>query len=214
METESVKELLDTIVDEESDEFFENTKLVEILFERGISCDDTLFVKLLENINVECLKEYFIFKLKERTLSKSTIEQTLNLFLENNITDFSIEEYDCIFNNLSNTELFVDLLNNLFKNKKLNEISIKNVTYWLGTQNKPISELYIDENGKNKVVEIENTPQNIELLNNLQDINMVSTFNEKGDSTIKVNMRRKVPKELKQNYYDTIQHNDWEKEFE
>ncbi|EKR9304437.1 hypothetical protein P9705_002958, partial [Enterococcus faecalis] len=37
---ESVKELLDTIVDEESDEFFENTKLVEILFERGISCDD------------------------------------------------------------------------------------------------------------------------------------------------------------------------------
>ncbi|EGO8022263.1 TPA: hypothetical protein RD626_002260, partial [Enterococcus faecalis] len=125
------------------------------------------------------------------------IEQTLNLFLENNITDFSIEEYDCIFNNLSNTELFVDLLNNLFKNKKLNEISIKNVTYWLGTQNKPISELYIDENGKNKVVEIENTPQNIELLNNLQDINMVSTFNEKGDSTIKVNMRRKVPKELK-----------------
>lgn len=194
---ESVKELLDTIVDEESDEFFENTKLVEILFERGISWDDTLFVKLLENINVECLKEYFIFKLKERTLSKSTIEQTLNLFLENNITDFSIEEYDCIFNNLSNTELFVDLLNNLFKNKKLNEISIKNITYWLGTQNKPISELYIDENGKNKVVEIENTPQNIELLNNLQDINMVSTFNEKGDSTIKVNMRRKVPKELK-----------------
>ena len=194
---ESVKELLDTIVDEESDEFFENTKLVEILFERGISCDDTLFVKLLENINVECLKEYFIFKLKERTLSKSTIEQTLNLFLENNITDFSIEEYDCIFNNLSNTELFVDLLNNLFKNKKLNEISIKNVIYWLGTQSKPISELYIDKNGKNRVVEIENTPQNIELLNNLQDINMVSTFNEKGDSTIKVNMRRKVPKELK-----------------
>ncbi|HDT8056526.1 TPA: hypothetical protein RD656_002838, partial [Enterococcus faecalis] len=41
---ESVKELLDTIVDEESDEFFENTKLVEILFERGISSDDTLFV--------------------------------------------------------------------------------------------------------------------------------------------------------------------------
>ncbi|EJC3721982.1 hypothetical protein MYY13_000715, partial [Enterococcus faecium] len=62
---------------------------------------------------------------------------------------------------------------------------------------KPISELYIDKNGKNRVVEIENTPQNIELLNNLQDINMVSTFNEKGDSTIKVNMRRKVPKELK-----------------
>ena len=67
----------------------------------------------------------------------------------------------------------------------------------MGTQSKPISELYIDKNGKNRVVEIENTPQNIELLNNLQDINMVSTFNEKGDCTIKVNMRRKVPKELK-----------------
>lgn len=194
---ESVKELLDTIVDEESDEFFENTKLVEILFERGISSDDILFVKLLKNMDVEYLKEYFIFNLQEMTLSKSTIEQTLNLFLENDIIDFSTEEYDCIFNNLSNTELFVDLLNNLFKNKKLNEISIKNVTYWLGTQSKPISELYIDKNGKNRVVEIENTPQNIELLNNLQDINMVSTFNEKGDSTIKVNMRRKVPKELK-----------------
>lgn len=194
---ESIKELLVIIVNEESDEFFKNTKLLDILFERGISSDDTLFLKLLENINVEYLKEYFIFNLKERTLSKSTIEQTLNLFLENDITDFLIEEYDCIFDNLSNTELFVDLINNLFKNKKLNEISIKNVTYWLGTQNKPISELYIDENGKNKVVEIENTPQNIKLLNNLQDINMVSTFNEKGDSTIKVNMRRKVPKEPK-----------------
>lgn len=194
---ESIKELLVIIVNEESDEFFKNTKLLDILFERGISSDNTLFLKLLENMNVEYLKEYFIFNLKERTLSKSTIEQTLNLFLENDITDFLIEEYDCIFDNLSNTELFVDLINNLFKNKKLNEISIKNVTYWLGTQNKPISELYIDENGKNKVVEIENTPQNIKLLNNLQDINMVSTFNEKGDSTIKVNMRRKVPKEPK-----------------
>lgn len=194
---ESIKELLDTIVNEESDEFFENSKLVELLLERDISSDDTLFVKLLENINVEYLKEYFIFNLKERTLSKSTIEQMLNLFFENNITDFSIEEYDCIFDNLSNTKLFVDLLNNLFKNKKLNEISIKNITYWLGTQNKPISELTIDENGKNKSVEIENTPQNVELLNNLKSIGIVSTFYEKEGSIIKVNMRRKVPKELK-----------------
>ncbi|HGF7655760.1 TPA: hypothetical protein QFM35_002424, partial [Enterococcus faecium] len=194
---ESIKELLSIIVNEESDEFFENNRLVEILLERGVSSDDRLFVRFLKNMDVEYLKEYFIFNLQERTLSKSTIEQMLNLFLENDITDFSIEEYDCIFDNLSNTELFVDLINNLFKNKKLNEISIKNVTYWLGTQNKPISELYIDENGKNKVVEIENTPQNIELLNNLQDINMVSTFNVKGDSIIKVNMKRKVPKELK-----------------
>ncbi len=194
---ESIKELLDTIVNEESDEFFENSKLVELLLERSISSDDTLFVKLLENINVEYLKEYFIFNLKERTLSKSTIEQMLNLFFENNITDFSIEEYDCIFDNLSNTKLFVDLLNNLFKNKKLNEISIKNITYWLGTQNKPISELTIDENGKNKSVEIENTPQNVELLNNLKSIGIVSTFYEKEGSIIKVNMRRKVPKELK-----------------
>ncbi|HGF7645886.1 TPA: hypothetical protein QFK40_002361, partial [Enterococcus faecium] len=187
---ESIKELLSIIVNEESDEFFENNRLVEILLERGVSSDDRLFVRFLKNMDVEYLKEYFIFNLQERTLSKSTIEQMLNLFLENDITDFSIEEYDCIFDNLSNTELFVDLINNLFKNKKLNEISIKNVTYWLGTQNKPISELYIDENGKNKVVEIENTPQNIELLNNLQDINMVSTFNVKGDSIIKVNMKR------------------------
>ncbi|EME8196340.1 hypothetical protein L1W32_002348, partial [Enterococcus faecium] len=115
----------------------------------------------------------------------------------NNITDFSIEEYDCIFDNLSNTELFVGLVNNLFKNKKLNEISIKNITYWLGTQNKPISELTIDENGKNKSVEIENTPQNVELVNNLDNIGIVSTFYEKEGSIIKVNMRRKVPKELK-----------------
>lgn len=194
---ESIKELLSIIVNEESDEFFKNTKLLDILFERGISSDDTLFVKLLENINVEYLKEYFIFNLKDRTLSKSTIEQTLNLFLENNITDFSIEEYDCIFDNLSNTELFVGLVNNLFKNKKLNEISIKNITYWLGTQNKPISELTIDENGKNKSVEIENTPQNVELVNNLDNIGIVSTFYEKEGSIIKVNMRRKVPKELK-----------------
>ncbi|EMF0501603.1 hypothetical protein IDE24_002598, partial [Enterococcus hirae] len=60
---ESIKELLSIIVNEESDEFFKNTKLLDILFERGISSDDTLFVKLLENINVEYLKEYFIFNL-------------------------------------------------------------------------------------------------------------------------------------------------------
>lgn len=194
---ESIKELIGTIVNEESDEFFENIELVEILLERGISSDDILFVKLFENINVEYLNEYFIFNLNERTLSKSTIEQTLNLFLENNITDFSIEEYDCIFENLSNTELFVDLINNLFKNRKLNDISIKSVTYWLGTQNKPISDLTIDDNGKNKSVEIENTPQNIELLNNLDKIGIVSTFYVKEGSIIKVNMRRKVPEELK-----------------
>jgi len=131
------------------------------------------------------------------TLNKSTIEQTLSSFLVNNITDFTVEDYNCIFESLSNTQLFVDLLNNLFKNKKLNEISIKNVTYWLGTQNKPISELTIDENGKNKSVEIENTPQNVELVNNLDNIGIVSTFYVKEGSVIKVNMRRKVPEELK-----------------
>lgn len=191
---ESIEELLGTIVNGESDDFFQNTKLVEILLEREISSDDKLFVKLLENIDVECLKEYFIFNLQEMTLSKSIIEQMLSSFLVNNITDFSVEDYDCIFENLSNTQLFVDLLNNLFKNKKLNIISVKAVTYWLGTQSKPISELYIDENGKNKVVEIENISQNVELLNNLRSIGIVSTFNEKGDSTIKVNMRRKYLK--------------------
>ncbi|EMF0393161.1 hypothetical protein JMQ88_002303, partial [Enterococcus hirae] len=51
--------------------------------------------------------------------------------------------------------------------------------------------------GKNKVVEIENTPQNVELLNNLKRIGIVSTFKVMGDSNIKVNMRRKVPEELK-----------------
>lgn len=191
------QEIAKQINNEESDEFFENIELVVILLVREISSDNTLFVKLFENINVEYLNEYFIFNLKERTLSKSTIEQNLNLFLENDITEFSIEEYDCIFDNLSNRELFVDLIKNLFKNRKLNEISIKNVTYWLGTQNKPISELTIDENGKNKSVEIENTPQNVELVNNLDNIGIVSTFYEKEGSIIEVNMRRKVPKELK-----------------
>ncbi len=80
---------------------------------------------------------------------------------------------------MSNTELFVGLVDNCFKNKKLNEISIKNITYWLGTQNKPISELTIDENGKNKSVEIENTPQNVELVNNSDNIGIVSNFYEK-----------------------------------
>lgn len=48
-----------------------------------------------------------------------------------------------------------------------------------------------------KSVEIENTPQNVELVNNLDNIGIVSTFYEKEGSIIKVNMRRKVPKELK-----------------
>ncbi|MFS0938020.1 hypothetical protein [Enterococcus casseliflavus] len=194
---ESIKELLSTIVNEESDDFFQNTRLVDIMFERGISSNDTLFVKMFDNIDVEYLKEYFIFNLKEMTLNKSTIEQTLSSFLVNNITDFTVEDYNCIFESLSNTQLFVDLLNSLFKNKKLNEISIKNVTYWLGTQNKPISELTIDENGKNKSVEIENTPQNVELVSNLDNIGIVSTFYVKEGSVLKVNMRRKVPEQLK-----------------
>ncbi|EPI25018.1 hypothetical protein [Enterococcus faecium] len=42
---ESIKELLSIIVNEESDEFFENNRLVEILLERGVSSDDRLFVE-------------------------------------------------------------------------------------------------------------------------------------------------------------------------
>lgn len=71
---ESIKELLGTIVNEDSDESFKNTRLAEILLERGISSDDTLFVRLLKNMDVEYSKEYFIFNLQEMTLSKSTIE--------------------------------------------------------------------------------------------------------------------------------------------
>ena len=194
---ESIKELLDTIVNKESDNFFKNTRLVEILLEREVSSDDTLFLRLFENIDIDYLKEYFIFNLQEMTLSKSTVEQILRSFLVNNISGFSVEEYNSIFENLSNTQLFIELLNNLFKNNNLNITSIKNVTYWLGTQNKPISELYIDKNGKNRVVEIENNSQNNELLKNLKSIGIVSTFDEKGDTLIKVNMRRKLPKELK-----------------
>ncbi|EMF0331543.1 hypothetical protein KCT27_002496, partial [Enterococcus faecium] len=52
---ESIKELLSIIVNEESDEFFENNRLVEILLERGVSSDDRLFVRFLKNMDVEYL---------------------------------------------------------------------------------------------------------------------------------------------------------------
>ncbi len=44
---------LPIFVNEESDEFFENNRLVEILLERGVSSDDRLFVRFLKNMDVE-----------------------------------------------------------------------------------------------------------------------------------------------------------------
>ncbi|WP_340689577.1 hypothetical protein [Enterococcus plantarum] len=195
---ESAKELLSVVVDTEADEFFQNDELVDILFERKISSDEKLFEKLLKNTDKSHLKKYFIFNLQESTLSNSMIENTLNLFYMDNIADFSFEEYDCIFGNFSNNDLFVKLLNGIFNSKRLDVSFIDKLSFWLPKQDKPISELYIDKNGKNRVVHLENSLENKELIKNLKRFHIVSTFKEKDGNLLEVNMKRKLPERLKE----------------
>lgn len=187
-DTESINVLLETVVEGKSDDFFENIELVNTLMEKNVSSEDELFSKLLNNMEIIYLKKYFIFNLQEGKLSSEIIKNSLNIFDKNNITDFTVAEYDCIFDNFSDNELFVKLLNNIFRNKEV-DISVPIVTSWLKMQNEPISELQIRQS---KQVTLENSNDNKELLDNLKAIGIVSSFREVSED-IKVWFKQNDP---------------------
>ncbi|WP_311906990.1 YobI family P-loop NTPase [Carnobacterium divergens] len=185
---ESINVLLETVVEGKSDEFFANIELVNTLMEKNVSSDDELFSKLLNNMEIIYLKQYFIFNLQEGKLSSEIIKNSLNIFDKNNITDFTVDEYDCIFDSFSDNELFVKLLNNIFRNKEV-DISVPIVTSWMKMQNEPISELQIRQS---KQVTLENSNDNKELLDNLKAIGIVSSFREVSED-IKVWFKQNDP---------------------
>lgn len=186
---ESINVLLETVVEGKSDEFFANIELVNTLMEKNVSSDDELFSKLLNNMEIIYLKQYFIFNLQEGKLSSEIIKDILNIFDKNNITDFTVDEYDCIFDSFSDNDLFVKLLNNIFRNKEI-DISVPIVTSWMKMQNEPISELQIRQS---KQVTLENSNDNNELLDNLKDIGIVSSFKKLSEDTLRVYFKKNYP---------------------
>ena len=163
--------------------------MIDVLIERKIISSDKLFLRLINNKNPR-LKKYFIQNLKQHSLSKNVIENSLISFHDNNIVDFTNDEYNCIFENLANNELFVKLLNQAFINSKINSDSIDHVIYWVQTQNSPISELYINQNSE---VKLKKTLENEQLLKNLRRIGIVSKFNEVEGDYFSVYNKRKYP---------------------
>lgn len=188
---ETIDRLLEITVNRETDTFFENTELIGILKERKIEASDDLFERLLENNESDQLSDYFMYNLKNGNLSKELIEKSLNTFYENNQDKFDITEYDNIFESISDVQLSVNLINHIFINEKLKANSIELVEGWLGTQNEPLSKLYIGQRAK---VILKNTPENNELLNNLMRIGIVSTKHKINEDDIVVNNRRKHSK--------------------
>lgn len=205
---ESVKKLLGIFADIAKDEFFQNKELVDILFERKITSNEKLFEKLLINIDMSYLKKYFLLNLKESAFDNSFVEGTLNNFYINNIVDFSFEEYDCIFENLSNTELFVKLINSIFNSKAMDISFIDRLPYWLEKQDAPISELYIDKNGKGRLVQLKDSSENRTFVENLEKIYIVSTSkvkNREDVNVLEVNMKRTfVSSQVKKQALDEI----------
>lgn len=193
---ETIQELLQIIVNKEPSIFFENIELMRVLREKQIDADDALFEILLENNESDQLPGYFIYNLKKGNLSKELIKNSLNSFYENNQDKFDITEYDSIFENIADTKLFVNLINHIFINEKLGINSIEIIEGWLGTQNKPISRLYV---GQKSEVLLKNTPENKEFLNNLQNIGIVSTVHETNDDDLSAYNKRKYPKQSRVN---------------
>lgn len=192
-EIDSIDKLLEIVV--ETGGLFQNNELVSILIERKIISTDNLFLKLLENTEKNHLKKYFIFNLQEGKLSKLVIEQVLTSFYENDMDDFSLEQYNSIFDNIADSDLFIKLLNNIFMKGKLDSSSIDKIMDWLRSQNKPISEIYI---GQESEVIIKNSSENKKLMENLKNIGLVSKSTEIDENTLSIFNKRKHPK-IKQN---------------
>lgn len=194
-EIDSIDKLLEIVVETETGGLFQNNELVSILIERKIISNDNLFLKLLENTEKNHLKKYFIFNLQEGKLSKLVIEQVLTSFYENDMDDFTLEQYNSIFDNIADSDLFIKLLNNIFMKGKLDSSSIDKVMDWLRSQNKPISEIYI---GQDNEVIIKNSSENKKLMENLKNIGLVSKSTEIDENTLSIYNKRKHPK-IKQN---------------
>lgn len=194
-EIDSIDKLLEIVAGTETEGLFQNNELVSILVERKIISNDNLFLKLLENTEKNHLKKYFIFNLQEGKLSKLVIEQVLTSFYENDMDDFSLEQYNSIFDNIADSDLFIKLLNNIFMKGKLDSSSIDKVMDWLRNQNKPISEIYI---GQDSEVIIKNSSENKKLMENLKNIGLVSKSTEIDENTLSIYNKRKHPK-IKQN---------------
>lgn len=184
--------LIDVLFDKEYDELFQSEEFINTLLSEQIKVTDEQINKLIRlNSEIQTVQEYFLFNMAEGILEKDTISNTLNTIYHTSITTLSPENFEVIFNTKLDSEQFVNILNFTFRHTGYSSKDYKKIEGWLGKQNSPFNELFID--GRMREVFVERNSEIETLLENLKTVGIVSSYKQKEENLLSVYVKRNKP---------------------
>lgn len=187
-----ISRLIELLFNKESTDLFQSKEFIDILLSQKVIVTDEQMNKLISlNPEVEFIQEYFLFNLSKGTLEENTIKNVLEVIYQTTISSLTVENINVIFNSKIDSKLFVKIFNYTFKIRHYSEKDYKQIADWLGKQDKPFSDIYID--GRVREISVDKTNDNEELLKNLKIVGIISSFKDKGENLFSVYPKRNEP---------------------
>ncbi|MDT2849848.1 hypothetical protein P7H60_11905 [Vagococcus carniphilus] len=189
--------LIDVLFDKEFNELLQSEEFINTLLTEKIKVTDEQMNTLIRlNSEIKTVKEYFLFNMAEGVLNEDTISNTLHTIYNTAIETLTPENFGVIFNTKLDSEQFVNILNFAFRHIGYTTKDYKMIEGWLGKQDSPFNELFID--GRMREVFVEQNSETETLLENLKTVGIVSSYKQKEENLLSVYVKRNKPsKEMK-----------------
>ncbi|RSU01009.1 hypothetical protein CBF34_07885 [Vagococcus penaei] len=190
--TSDLLRLINLLFTKEFPELFVDQKFIDTLLSEQIIITDEQMNKLINlNSSIDSIQEYFIFNINKGMLDQETIETVLTTIYETSINTLTSDDFEVIFSQSFDSELFVKYMNFVFRKFKYTDEQYEIVETWLKKQEIPYNQLYID--GRMREIVLENNSMIRELLDNLIDVGIVSSYKEKEPEKLSVYVKRNKP---------------------
>ncbi|MBO0477991.1 hypothetical protein DOK76_13040 [Vagococcus sp. DIV0080] len=184
--------LIELLFNKEFPELFVDQEFIETLLSEKILITDGQMNKLINlNSSMDSVQEYFIFNMNKGTLGQETIDTVLEAIYITSIDTLTSDDFEVIFSQSFDSELFVKYMNFVFRKFKYTDEQYEIVETWLKKQEIPYNQLYID--GRMREIVLEDNSIIRELMDNLIDVGIVSSYKEKEPGKISVYVKRNKP---------------------
>lgn len=191
-DTSDLLRLINLLFNKEFPELFVDQKFIDTLLSEQIIITDEQMNKLINlNSSIDSVQEYFIFNINKGMLEQETIDTVLATIYETSIDTLTSDDFEVIFSQSFDSELFVKYLNFAFRKFKYSSEEYETIESWLKKQDSPYNQLYID--GGIREIILENNSLNEELLGNLIGIGLVSSYKGKEQDKISAYAKRNKP---------------------
>ncbi|MFI3684950.1 hypothetical protein VBH15_08305 [Vagococcus fluvialis] len=184
--------LINLLFNKEFPELFVDQKFIDTLLSEQIIITDEQMNKLINlNSSIDSVQKYFIFNINKGMLEQETIDTVLATIYETSINTLTSDDFEMIFSQTFDSELFVKYLNFAFRKFEYSSEEYETIESWLKTQKAPFNQLYI--NKRTHEIILEKNSSNEELIKKLIEIGIVSSSRDKEPEKLSVYVKQNKP---------------------